>query len=168
MSTRFPHRLAAARMTERRAEIVFPSFPISLPVIDGSQVTETRQRPGWTCCRSNCSESASLARILRMYSARSSAAVELLTSSEKRLGRKPPSGRPRPPPPPFLKGLPLYRLLGLLFSSIFLLLLCLVATPSISDCSNPVLLSACHRDERGYLPLRFYNAVLFLRQPFSA
>lgn len=47
MSTRFPWRLAAARIKDLNAEIVFPSFPINLPVIDGSQVTDTRQRPGY-------------------------------------------------------------------------------------------------------------------------
>ncbi|HEY9678222.1 MAG TPA: hypothetical protein V6C76_09445 [Drouetiella sp.] len=46
MSTRFPCRLAAARISERNAEIVLPSLPISLPVIEGSHVTDTRQRPG--------------------------------------------------------------------------------------------------------------------------
>ncbi len=159
MSTRLPYRLAAARINERSADIVFPSLPISLPVIEGSHVTETRQRPGWICCRSNCNESASLARILRMYSARLSAAVESLTWPEKLRGRNPPPPG-LPLPPPFLKGLPLYRLAGRRFSSIFPLLLCLTANSSTADCSSRALRSACHHGVCGYRQQRFCSAVL--------
>lgn len=147
--------------------MVLPSLPMSRPVMEGSQVTETRQRPGWIVCRSNCNESESLARILRMYSARSSAEVESLTWPWN-LGRKPPPGRPLPPPPPFLKGLPLYRLAGRRFSSIFQLLLCVIEDSLNEGCSSQALLLACHRDDCDCLPLRFYNAVLSLSQPVLA
>lgn len=82
MSTRFPWRLAAARTRLRRAVIVLPSLPISLPVIVGSQVTPRRHRLEPIILRSNWSASGSRARTRRMYSAKSSAAVDELGGPE--------------------------------------------------------------------------------------
>ncbi len=110
MSTRFPERPAAALIKARSAEIVLPSLPINRPVTAGSHLTDSRHFLGPKFFRSKCNESGSLARTFKMYSARSSAALDW-TRFEP-YGRRSLPPPPGLPPPPFLKGRPLYRLLG--------------------------------------------------------
>lgn len=82
MSTRLPWRLAAALTRLRKAVIVLPSLPINRPVMVGSQVTPRRQRLEPIILRSNWSASGSRANTRKIYSAKSSAAVELLGGPE--------------------------------------------------------------------------------------